>query len=81
MELLLEPKPSNCMDPASQLSTFTKIVTEGYQKVCSKECPCSGNPMLYRNDKSVTIIDLENTEDKNKVCIDSKDHRCLYFAY
>lgn len=47
---------------------------------CSQECPCSGNPMLYRNDNSVIIIDVESKEKQPECPPDSKK-RCLYFGY
>jgi len=53
LDVLLNPSSSTCSNPSSPLSLFSKITNDGYSLVCSKECPCSGNPILYRNDSRV----------------------------
>ena len=76
MESLLIPNSENCADPSSPLSTLNKLYAEAYELVCSKECPCSGNPMLYKEDSRVKIVDSALTE-----CVNSPDLRCLFFNY
>lgn len=80
MDELLTTDASSCHDPDSPLSTMNKIMREGYSLLCSQDCPCSGNPLLFRNDDRVQVVD---TEDPNgiKNCTDTPTKRCLYFGY
>jgi hypothetical protein len=58
------------------MSLFSHLINQGYSKLCSKDCPCSGNPMLYENDSRVTIVTSDDV-----VCIDTETNKCLYFGY
>lgn len=60
MKALMIPSADTCSNPESPLNTFQKVINDGYNILCSKECPCSGNPMLYRNDPNIQIIDVED---------------------
>mgnify|MGYP000011392273 CR=1 FL=1 len=77
MEALLVPNSITCADPTSPLATLNKLYSDAYNLVCSKDCPCSGNPMLYKDDPRVQIVDTSSPVD----CVDSSNVRCLYFNY
>ena len=49
MEILLNSESEmQCLNPESPLSILDKIVTESYALLCSHDCPCSGNPMIFK---------------------------------
>ena len=79
MEKLLEPNKDNCVNPKSPLNTFNKISKDGMKILCSKECPCSGNPQIFQDDPKYVVIDLANGDDKD--CVSSAGKTCLYVHY
>jgi hypothetical protein len=75
MEFLLKDDASSCSNLDSPMSYFSRLYAQNYRLLCSIDCPCSGNPMLYKTDKNIKVI-----EDKSP-CEVNAGVRCLYFSY
>lgn len=78
MELLMSPEPKNCLNNKSPLSSLNGFTNEGYKLLCSEECPCNGNPEIFKGDPLIEVLVVG---DNNKTCSDSPNVRCLYFDF
>jgi len=50
--------------------------------LCSLDCPCNGNPMIFQDDPDVKIFDVSKMNgEMSEALYCPKDVRCLYFDY
>ena len=78
MEVLLKPDHKTCLNAKSPLSMLNGYTNEGYKLLCSEECPCNGNPEIFREDPLIEIVVVGS---KNQTCSGSPNKRCLFFDY
>ena len=78
MEELLKPDPKSCLNPKSPLAMLNGYTNEGYKLLCSEECPCNGNPEIFKEDPLIEVVVVGKG---NETCSGSPSKRCLYFDY
>ena len=59
---LLEPSEKSCSNKNSPLYFMNLITDQGYHVLCSMDCPCNGNPMIFQDDPEVVIYDVTNKD-------------------
>ena len=60
MQILLSVNSTACANPDSPMCMFSQLYTQSFDLLCTKSCPCSGNPMMFKEDHNVEIIDVSN---------------------
>ena len=73
-------RDSSCDNPDSPFSMFGNIFEQSSDLFCSKDCPCNGNPMLFKDkiESQAQIIDVSDIEGDIPPCPVSQ---CYYFDY
>jgi hypothetical protein len=68
IESIIQPNEQSCLAINSPMTVFSKVLKDSYELTCSKQCPCSGNPMLYKNDPRVEIINVDEEKATIHMC-------------